>query len=101
MKVEDYTLTAAQIDALEVLAAAGGERVGASKRRSRPRPDSNVNIRAADALVRMGLARNYLRDLHAPAALMVAAYDYTATQEGQRVMVLIRARRAASRGEGG
>jgi len=84
-------LSSAQHDALSVLATAGG-RVEAGKRRSTPEPRPYVNQRAADSLVRLGLARCVDPDLEQRYPLdsgvpreMVCTYKYEATAEGREV----------------
>jgi hypothetical protein len=84
-------LSTAQQDALSVLVTTGG-RVEAGKRRSKREPRAYVNQRAADSLVRLGLARcidpdlerGYTLDSGVPRG-MVCTYKYEATDNGRQV----------------
>ena len=85
-------LTSAQKEALSVLVTAGG-RVAAGKRRSTHEPRPYVNERAANSLVRLGLARCIDPDLERGYAVdsgvprgMVCTYKYEATAEGRKVV---------------
>jgi len=88
-------LSPAQHDALSVLATAGG-RVEAGKRRTTRQPRAYVNQRAANSLVRLGLARcidpdlerGYVLDSGVPRG-MVCTYKYEATAEGREFHRLI------------
>jgi hypothetical protein len=55
-------MSAPQLAALEVLVAADGDQVEASKRRTRSEPRPCVNTRAVRSLVDRGYARIHFRD---------------------------------------
>lgn len=77
MNVAD--LTRAQRDALNVLVTNFPKPVRGGKRRSRSHPVPQVNTRAADSLVDVGLA--HIRPLPWPTPF-TTGYEYTATQAG-------------------